>query len=521
MIITYTPGARKIMKKILKSCILLLFLLTMNLHPVVAQPPVTTMLNDYDPLVNIVLTFELLKIRSLEKYDNHLLFREYIDRYSYPDFYVKVFVNDIEFRSKVWRNSRYIYDPDWSFTVDVPDDEELVNITIQLWDWEPGIDKLCDISPDTSLFSDSYDVELKYSIRYGCWWGDDHLENNNDPIGSDYSGYGRLNGCDDGSIYQHERDCELWFNIYQNDFDGDGIPYWPEVYDFQTDPTVDDRGRDDDADGVSYEWEYKFGNHVYQHWRSGQVKQYYIYSPFEFDDHLNLDLDNDGLNNVEEYITAEWGSDPFRKDLFVELDEMEDTPEGFSIALPEESKELLRTVYNRRNIVYHLDDGCMGGGEKIPYDELTSYNELIDIYNWYFLENNEDNWRKGIFHYGLVINEAEGGYGFIFLRDAYQISMVGMEKQVRNPIAGTKDVVYASAYMHECGHTLGIFHGNTPGCDDQESKFPWQLNWWIWRPYKSVMNYGYMYQIVDYSDGSRGKNDFDDWNRLDLTFFQS
>jgi hypothetical protein len=45
---------------------------------------------DIDPLVDLTVTFELLKIRSLEKYDNHLNFREYIDRYSYPDFYLKV-----------------------------------------------------------------------------------------------------------------------------------------------------------------------------------------------------------------------------------------------------------------------------------------------------------------------------------------------------------------------------------------------------------------------------------------------
>ena len=87
-------------------------------------------------------------------------------------------------------------------------------------------------------------------------------------------------------------------------------------------------------------------------------------------------------------------------------------------------------------------------------------------------------------------------------------------------IQAKRDIVFASAYMHECGHTLGIFNGNTPGCDDQNGKYPWQKNWWKWRPYKSVMNYGYMYKIVDYSDGSRGRNDFDDWNRLDFTFFQ-
>jgi hypothetical protein len=74
--------------------------------------------------------------------------------------------------------------------------------------------------------------------------------------------------------------------------------------------------------------------------------------------------------------------------------------------------------------------------------------------------------------------------------------------------------------MHETGHTLGIFSDNTAGCDDQESKLPWQKNFWRWGPYKSCMNYRYTYRLVDYSDGSRGQNDFDDWDFLDLTFFQ-
>jgi len=34
------------------------------------------------------------------------------------------------------------------------------------------------------------------------------------------------------------------------------------------------------------------------------------------------------------------------------------------------------------------------------------------------------------------------------------------------------------------------------------------------------VNYGYTYILVDYSDGSHGKNDFDDWHDLDLTFFE-
>ena len=83
-----------------------------------------------------------------------------------------------------------------------------------------------------------------------------------------------------------------------------------------------------------------------------------------------------------------------------------------------------------------------------------------------------------------------------------------------------RDIAFGSAYMHECGHTLGIFNENTPGCDDRSGAYSWQINWWKWRQYKSCMNYGYMYKIVDYSDGSRGKNDFDDWERMDMTYFQ-
>ncbi|MBS3778657.1 MAG: hypothetical protein KGY50_05155, partial [Candidatus Thermoplasmatota archaeon] len=109
--------------------------------------------------------------------------------------------------------------------------------------------------------------------------------------------------------------------------------------------------------------------------------------------------------------------------------------------------------------------------------------------------------------------------GYCFRRDAFQISYLGMMKKSLWPFFD-KDIVFASGYMHECGHTLRIYNGNTPGCDDSQSG-PFQKNWLKWRPYKSVMNYGYIYRILDYSDGCRGKNDFDDWNRLDLTYFQS
>jgi hypothetical protein len=41
-------------------------------------------------------------------------------------------------------------------------------------------------------------------------------------------------------------------------------------------------------------------------------------------------------------MTSEWGSDPFRKDVFVEMDIMAEGPNGEITYFPENSKELIR-----------------------------------------------------------------------------------------------------------------------------------------------------------------------------------
>ena len=88
------------------------------------------------------------------------------------------------------------------------------------------------------------------------YMGDDYL--------GDPSGYGRLSGIDDNSIYEQDRDCELWFTISQNDFDGDGFPYWLEVNMYNTSPLINNRGEDADGDGIPIEWEYTIWINVYR-----------------------------------------------------------------------------------------------------------------------------------------------------------------------------------------------------------------------------------------------------------------
>ena len=95
---------------------------------------------------------------------------------------------------------------------------------------------------------------------------------------------------------------------------------------------------------------------------------------------------------------------------------------------------------------------------------------------------------------------------------------IGYTKVLRTNVR--RALVSASIMMHETGHVLGIHHGNTEGCDNRDTYLPWQLGWWKWAPYKSCMNYRYVQEIVDYSDGTHGRNDFNDWARIDLTRFQ-
>jgi hypothetical protein len=380
------------MKNLIKILIVILTLVIPSYSVFAIDPSFKT---DYDPTVDIQVTVEIQKIRSLEKQDPAYRAEEIIDENSDPDFYIKIFINQEEFVSSIYHNTKYIYNPELSATKNVADDIEEVDIVIQLWDAQDEnfqSDRLCDISADSGSSDDAYDVELTYNIKTGHWYGDDY--NTDEMLNADPSGYGRLNGCDDGTLYETDRDCELWFTIYQNDQDNDKIPYWTEVNELGTDPEIDDTDTDYDEDQISTYWEYKWG-----------------YNPTTYDNHKLKDFDEDGLDNIEEFIMADYYSDPHRRDLFVELDQMADGPNGETSRLPETSKEILHTVYDRNNVVYHLDDGDplrwgeLSDSDLVPFDEVTEcswggHDELDELYEEYFLHQDNNIWKKGIFHYG-------------------------------------------------------------------------------------------------------------------------
>ena len=433
------------------------------------------------------MTVNIISIRLLDHKNFH----------NNRDFFVKVLINSEEFYSPNWNDSAYLYDIKWTATANVADDIEYVNISIELFD-----NSIFEVNTKTQ----GYIANLIYNIKTGHWTGDDYV--------GDPSGYGRLNSYESEGICRCENNYELWFNIYQNDFDGDGIPYWTEINIYGTNPEYNNTGEDLDGDNLPIEWEHKW-----------------MYKPNIWDNHVQLDIDNDSLTNVEEYRMSTWGADPYRKDIFIEMDIMADGPLGQNSSVSNNSKELLKSTFNRRNIVFHIDDGCMGGGETIPFDLKTDSKDLPYIYKTYFLHNNSDNWRRSVFRYAMIVYNYYPASGIAFVGEnphffwhmqginTYVISAQSVQK-TSIKLSKTLDFIFACMIMHETGHTFGIDFLFPIGCDNIRTTRPFSLAYWLFGNYKSCMNYRYVYSILDYSDGSHGLFDYNDWANLDFSFFE-
>ncbi len=418
-------------------------------------------MGDWDPLVDLKMEVNMLRVRNIDIESKSI--------FSTVDIYGKGNESDVMEGIDIY--------PGWKAVQNVPDDKENIPVVIRLF--EKGM-----------LFKkEIIAVSLVYNMERGEWYGDDYV------------------GDEDGCGHVMGNGYEMWFDIGLNDYDGDGLTYWEETNVYHTDPKVNDSGSDLDGDMVPIEWEDKWG-----------------YNPLVWENHSAIDSDNDGLTNLQEWQQSKWLSDPFRQDIFIEVDNMAGKNKK-TYALPEKSKQMLYSSFTRHNIIMHIDDGSMGGGgEEIPYKERITYHETNEIYWEYFLHDDMLNERKDAFHYVIFCSYGaitRGGYSFQGLDniDSFVLAIQYIYNwRIRE---SQRELSIASLFMHELGHNLGLFEYTFDGIDNESCNTLRHVGWWKYANYKSCLNYRYSFSMVDYSDGSRERNDYDDWSNIDLAFFKN
>ncbi len=270
------------------------------------------------------------------------------------------------------------------------------------------------------------------------------------------------------------------------------------------DDQIEILGNDTDGDGIPNWWEEEFN-----------------YDPLSWNDHKNLDPDNDALTNFEECISYEWGADPFYKDIFLEFDWTESKTQDASNSPSRSLVNEMKERFLEHNITLHVDLGKLGGSEIVPYVTDIKVDELVDIYWDHFLKNDLNNPRKNIFHYGFICDTGPGT-GFAVIAwghlNSFCISADVLKKDFPDK---PRQLIITHASMHELGHTMGLIADDFGGNDNHAAIYPQYSDFWKYRNYKSIMNYRYTYSILDFSDGDNGRVDYDDWVGMEFDFFKN
>ncbi len=461
------------------------------------------------PLENQGVVIEVLRIRHRGLYDK--LTNPRLKWKTKPTFFFVTNIDGLEYESNVvGQHGRFeeINFNTWDtmfmerkIVKDSDEEQETSEITLTIF--EKVTTRKLIRKTTKNIERDSFTI--KYDYRTGRWSGDDSFD--------DKDGYGHCLG----------KTFEIWFNVYQMDYDDDFIPYWTEVNVLHTDPRRDDKNRDPDGDGCPTAWEWKWG-----------------YDPFTWDDHEKLDPDVDGIENIEEYQMEKWLANPYYQEVYVEVDSVSgkgrlDPP----ARLYEESAQAITEKYAEHHISIIFDTGwpngqVNGGGQLLPYWEKLSQDSgmILEYYNNYFSED-----RRGIFRY-LVLGH-KGGYNHPAKNNIYDCTYIAHDpllpykpfKGIKNffmygviPTARGNRVQLAAICMHELGHSIGLAGTSFEGIDNTSYGIPrFPSKNYLYKDYRSVMNYQciYEYTVLDYSDGSNGPPyDQNDWGNIFVATFQ-
>jgi hypothetical protein len=246
-------------------------------------------------------------------------------------------------------------------------------------------------------------------------------------------------------------DCELWFDITQNDADGDGLTWAIEVA-LGSDPTSIDGPTaacplgDIDNDGLPNWYE---------------CKQDTNWPPSITAMAGNGDLDYDGLSNLEEYELRGLNTNPFYKDLFVEIDWLESNPLPTNKEFIYDMINYYSTILGGIHLVVEID-------EEIPlihtYSDISGTTQTLDLGDGTWVSEFEANIVENNYHqnekthvYCLIVGTIEVGYqddnayGGAGPDFGFMLASNYLESDFDNNIDAWK-----VTFAHELGHCIGM-----------------------------------------------------------------
>lgn len=252
-----------------------------------------------------------------------------------------------------------------------------------------------------------------------------------------------------------------------SDSDGDQLSDWSEYDAYHTNP----RSNDTDADGLPDAEEIDAGTNP----TLSDTDNDGLFDYAELNNGTNpllSDTDKDGIwDGYEVENMAQYGANPRRRDIFVEIDRMEDGGSEWwqqTRWLTESEKLELVNVFKNAPILN--PDGTWGVDLHLVEHELVPYINVwnVDMYGnpsstdgnkcheaYRFYRDNYKSYGKGFYY---CVLEFGGNYSYDFgftVGDAYA--------------SNTSSI--SNTFMHELGHSLGLMPGVFDGIDSAKYTF--------------------------------------------------
>ncbi len=239
---------------------------------------------------------------------------------------------------------------------------------------------------------------------------------------------------------------------------------------------------------------------------------------------LNPDRDAEFCNATSTPMSCAY-PDPSKQDVYVEIDWMYDPVNNRSFKPSDTQLGLITAAFSAHGINFHADTGQFGGGNQLPtytetlhiddtppYVGFSHYKYGYDSYPANFSSDRESIWRYMISGYNFAEGPDLSGIADVSGSDifvSYGLVQDGSFSNMDDALAGTM--------IHEIGHTLCLSSSQVYYEQPSECYYAGvDSDNVAYALYGSAMTYVHQFDTVNYSDGTNGAFDHDDWNAIKL-----